>query len=159
MSDTDKNEIIAIIREAYPDASDEEIKNAIIEYIASDLPNIISKLSLPPRNKLKLRSRKEGFLIARTRAKSKKRSDIYSTTKLIETLENARDTKQNEGYYETAKTITGHIHEIESTHSKMKSILMLVDADLSSGLDDYEADTDTIRNLEDIIGKDDGDTK
>jgi hypothetical protein len=150
-------EIIRDIKEFYPDASEEEIKKAIIDYVESHLLEILAKIDLPSPKKQGF-SRKGGYRQARSQFKLEQLQEDRSKTALVNTLTKIREEFLESGMKEDADRFTKHITEIESASTTKKSALMRVDSVLSERIKREETVKEdrsrTIRKLEDLGGYD-----
>lgn len=123
--------IITIIKEEHPDASEGEIKKAIIDFINSNLSEILAETELPSLKDLRISSRKEMYRQARSRVKSEKLREDRSKTELVYTLTAIQEKFSDKGLKEDADIITKHIKDIEEASITKKEALMYVDSDLS----------------------------
>jgi hypothetical protein len=123
-------EILSIIKEFYPDASEEEVKKAIMNYVEFHLQEIIANLDLPTPKKQVL-SRAGGYRQARSQIKLERLQEDRSKTEIVNTLTGIREDFLEKGTKEDADRLTKHITEIESASTTEKSALMYVDSDLS----------------------------
>ena len=125
-------EIISIIKEEYPDASEGEIKKAIIDFVNSNLSKIVAEIELPSLKDLRISSRKELYRQARSQVKTEKLREDRSKTELVRTLTAIQENFSDRGLKEDANKFTKHIKDIEEASITKKEALMYIDSDLSS---------------------------
>jgi len=126
--------IIKDIKEEYPDASEEEIKKAIIDFVDSILTNllkIVSEIELPSLKDLRISSRKDLYRQARFQVKTEKLREDRSTTELVRMLTTIQENFSDRGLKEDANKFTKHIKDIEEASITKKEALMYIDSDLS----------------------------
>jgi len=147
-------EIISIIKEKYPGASKGEIKKAIIDFINSNLSEIVAKIELPPLKELEISSRKERYRQARSRVKSEKLQEDRSRTELVYTLTAIQEEFSDRGLKEDADRVTKHIKDFEAASISKKETLMYASSDLSEWIkreETIEEDKDRpIRKLKEL---------
>ncbi|MEA2074401.1 MAG: hypothetical protein U9O85_01500 [Euryarchaeota archaeon] len=147
-------EIINIIKEEYPDASEEEIKKAIIDFVNTNLSEIVAKIELPSLKDLRIPSRKEIYRQARSQVKSEKLREDRSKTELVYTLTAIQEKVSDRGLKEDANRFTKRIKDIEEASITKKEALTYVDSDLSEMIKREEsAEEDrsgTTRKLEEL---------
>ena len=125
-------EVISIIKEEYPCSSEDEIKEAIIDYIESNLPEIVAEIKLPSSKKLERSTRKDRYRAARSGVKLHRLQESQSKTELIRELEKIQDDFSSRGMRNDADRFTNHIKSIEGTSITKKQTLMYVDSDLTA---------------------------
>lgn len=123
--------IIKDIKEEYPDASEEEIKKAIIDFVNSNLSKIVAEIELPSLKDLRISSRKELYRQARSQVKTEKLREDRSKTELVRTLTAIQENFSDRGLKEDANKFTKHIKDIEEASITKKEALMYIDSDLS----------------------------
>lgn len=147
-------EIISIIKEEYPDASEEKIKKAIIDFLNSILSEKVAEIELPSLKELEISSRKEIYRQARSRVKSEKLQEDRSRTELVRMLTAFQEEFSDRGLKEDADRFAKHIKTIEGASSTKKEALMHADSDLSEMVKREEtAEEDrsrTTRKLEEL---------
>ena len=147
-------EIISIIKEKYPDASEGEIKKAIIDCVNSSLSEIVAEIELSSLKELKISSRKEMYLQARSRVKWERLQEDKTKAELIHTFMTIQEDSSNMGMREDANRFTKHIKDIEEASFTKKQTLMYADSDLSEMIkreETAEEDRDrTIGKLEEL---------
>lgn len=147
-------EIISIIKEKYPDASEGEIKKAIIDFINSNLSEILAKIELPSPKELEISSRKEMYRQARSQVKSEKLREDRSKTDLVYTLTAIQEKFSDRGLKKDANSFTKHIKDIEEASITKKEALTYVDSDLSEMIKREETSEEdrgrTTRKLEEL---------
>jgi hypothetical protein len=147
-------EIISIIKEKYPGASKGEIKKAIIDFINSNLSEIVAKIELPSLKELEISSRKEIYRQARSRVKSERLQEDRSRTELVGIFSVFQEQFSDRGLKEDADRFAKRIKIIEGASSTKKEALMHADSDLSEMIMREEtAEEDrsrTIRKLKEL---------
>jgi len=147
-------EIISIIKEEYPDASEEEIKKAIIDFVNSNLSEIVAEIELPSLKDLRISSRKEMYRQARSQVKSEKLREDRSKTELVYMLTAIQEKFSDRGLKEDANIFTKHIKDIEEASLTKKEALTYVDSDLSEMIKREETSEEdrsrTTRKLEEL---------
>jgi hypothetical protein len=147
-------EIIIIIKEEYPDASKEEIKKAIVDFVNTNLSEIVAKIELPSLKDLRISSRKEVYRQAKSRVKLEKLQEDSSKMELVNTLTEIQEDFSDRGLKEDANKFTKHIKDIEEASITKKQTLMYADSDLSEMIkreETAEEDRDrTIGKLEEL---------
>ena len=124
-------EVISIIKEEYPDSSEDEIKEAIINYVESNSFEIVAKIKLPSSKKLEKSTRKDRYRAARSVVKLHKLQEDQSKIETISALERIQEDLSNRGMRENANIFTKHIKNIEETSITKKETLMYADSDLT----------------------------
>jgi hypothetical protein len=147
-------EVISIIKEEYPDSSKDEIKEAIIDYIESNLPGIVAEIKLPSSKKLERSTRKDRYRAARSGAKLHRLQENQSKTELIRELEKIQDDFSSRGMRKDADRFTNHIKSIEEASITKKQTLMYADSDLTELIMQEEtveeSDDRTTRKLKEL---------
>jgi len=130
-------EKISIIKEEYPDASEE--KKAIIYFVNSNL---------------RISSRKDLYRQARSQVKTEKRREDRSTTELVRMLTTIQENFSDRGLKEDANKFTKYIKDIEEASIIKKEALMYIDSDLSEIIKREETSEEdrsrTTRKLEEL---------
>ena len=119
------SEAIPSIKESIPQATDDEISDAIMDYISSLVSNpkeLISKLTLPTKKELPLYSRSAYLKAERSRLKFKKMEETKYRLELVSTLA---------GMTDEARTFSDHITKFESCCIEKEATLMRIDSDFS----------------------------
>ena len=151
-------EVISIIKEEYPGSSKDEIKEAIIDYIESNLPEIVAKIKLPSSKKLEISTRKDRYRAARSGVKLHMLQEHQSKTELIRGLEKIQDDFSSRGIRNDADRFTNHITSIEEASITKKQTLMYVDSDLTELIMQEEtveeSDDRTTRKLKELAEDD-----
>ena len=147
-------EVISIIKEEYPGSSKDEIKEAIIDYVESNLAEIAAKIKLPSSKKLEISTRKDRYLAARSGVKLHKLQENQSKTELIRELEKIQDDFSSRGMRTDADRFTNYIQSIEEASITKKQTLMYADSDLTELIMQEEtveeSDDRTTRKLKEL---------
>ena len=147
-------EVISIIKEEYSGSSKDEIKEAIIDYVESNLAEIVAKIKLPSSKKLEISTRKDSYLSARSGVKLHRLQENQSKTELIRELEKIQDDFSSRGMRNDADRFTNHITSIEEASITKKQTLMYVDSDLTELIMQEEtveeSDDRTTRKLKEL---------
>jgi len=147
-------EVISIIKEEYPGSSKDEIKEAIIDYIVSNLPGIVAEIKLPSSKKLERSTRKDRYRAARSGVKLHRLQENQSKTELIRELETIQDDFSSRGMKSNADRFTTYIKDIEDGSITKKQTLMYVDSDLTELIMQEEtveeSDDRTTRKLKEL---------
>ena len=124
-------EVISIIKEEYPDSSKDEIKEAIIDYIESNLPGIVAEIKLPSSKKLERSTRIDRYRAARSGVKLHRLQENQSKIGLVRELEKIQDDLSSRGMRNDADRFTNYINSIEEASITKKQTLMYADSDLT----------------------------
>ena len=147
-------EIISIIKEEYPDSSEDEIKEAIIKYVESNSFEIVAKIKLPSSKKLEKSTREDMYRAARSVVKLHKLQEDQSKIETISALERIQEDLSNRGMRENANIFTKHIKNIGESSITKKETLMYADSDLTELIQQEETgeelDVRTNRKLKEL---------
>ena len=147
-------EIISIIKEEYPDSSEDEINKAIIGHIESNLPEIVAKIELPSSKQLERSTRKDRYRAARSVFKLYKLQEDQSKIETISALERIQEDLSNRGMRSAADRYTKYIKDIGEASITKKETLMYVDSDLTEQIIQEEtveeSDVRTNRKLKEL---------
>jgi len=147
-------ELIFIIKEQYPDSSEDEITEAIMDYMESNLSEIVAKIKLPSSKKLGRSTRRDRYLAARSGVKLHRLQEDLSKTELISELEKIQDDFSSRGMKSNADRFTSYIEDIEGASITKKGTLMYVDSDLTELIMQEEtveeSDDRTTRKLKEL---------
>lgn len=144
------SDAIPHIKESFPYASENEILDAIMDYIRSLVSNpveLISKLTLPSEKELRLSSRKEYLKSQRSRFRSKRMDEVRSRNELVAILTEIKEQLDEEGRIKEASIFSDHITKFESDCVIKSATMMRIDSDIS-GLINYRLKYETDRDIE-----------
>lgn len=121
-------QIIDIIISECPESSSSDIENAIIEFIESNLPEIISNVELPEKSPPSFTHNVKGF---RQTIQKRKLDMDSSRYKLISDLENIQDHLKEKHKYDSADTITQDITNLDKSSSTYRANLIEIDTHIA----------------------------
>ena len=143
--------IICSIKEDYPDASEEGIEKAIIDYIESNLPEILGKIHLPSLKDLRTSDPIGRYQQARHIVKAEKLQEDRSVASLVYRLTRLQEEFSDWGLKQDADSLAKHIRNIEDASAIKIETLMYVNSHLSERLKREETDEEdrdsTVRKL------------
>jgi hypothetical protein len=147
-------EIISIIKEEYPDSSEDEIKEAIINYVESNSFEIVAKIKLPSSKKLEKSTREDMYRATRSVVKLHKLQEDQSKIETISALERIQEDLSNRGMRSAADRYTKYIKDIGGASATKKETLMYVGSDLTEQIIQEEtveeSDVRTNRKLKEL---------
>lgn len=143
-------ECIESIKENNPEASVDDISFGITEYLEDILSNpdeVALGISLPNERVLRLASRKNMFMAARSKCKSRRRTSDQSRRELIQDLERVHDLLADEGKSQDANTVARNIGLLDDANVKQREALMLIDTHLNKMIKEDESDDEEDRDI------------
>jgi len=131
---TELKQIIDLIKNEHPNYSDDDIKLAILNHIESNLPEIILKIKLPPKES-SIHSFVESLKRARSSVRDFRLTEKNSKQELIHVLKNVREKLLERGETPTASTIAGNIQRIDSASTTLEEHLLATDTHIATLID------------------------
>ena len=143
--------IIDIIKREYPEYSESDIENAIIKYVETNIPEIISNIDLPEKSPISLFDKIKGF---RNKIQRRKLSADSEKNDLIKDLESIQHDFKESHRYDSADILIGNMNAIGKSSSTYRLNLIELDTNLAriehEMDDESNEDDNTLKTLRDL---------
>ena len=143
--------IIDIIKSEYPGYSKSDIENAIIKYVETNIPEIISNIDLPEKSHISLFDKLKGF---RENIQRRKLSTDSEKNNLIKDLESIQHDLKENHRYDSADILIRNMNDIDKSSSTYRLNIVELDTNIARiehEMDDESNENDkTLKTLRDL---------